>query len=111
MKVHSSLSSVLRLLGQLASDLPIGVVLKKLKCSNVELFTYTFAALAICFSACWRKMETVGKLSGEPLSRGRHCVLFTGKYRLRQQENYNMLVISPYLSDSSLYPTMHYFML
>ena len=43
--------------------------------SYFELFN---AAHPKCFSTCWRKMEIVGKLSGEPLSRGRHCGFFTG---------------------------------
>ena len=46
--------------------------------SYFELFTYVFAAHPKCFSTCRRMMETVGKLSGEPLSRGRHCGFFMG---------------------------------
>ena len=48
--------------------------LKKHKGSYLELFTDVFAAHPMCFSNGRRKMETVGELSGEPLS---------GKYLLR----------------------------
>ena len=34
------------------------------------------------FSTHRRKMETVGKLSGEPLTRGHHRDFFAGKYLL-----------------------------
>ena len=79
-EAHSSLSVFLRLLGPLTSDLPIGDVLTHQKDSYLKLFTYAFAAHPICFSACWRTMETVGELSGEPFCGERHCGFFTAKY-------------------------------
>ena len=68
-EVRSLLSTFFRLLAPLVPDPPIGDVLKKTTKVVIYRVTDVFAAHPICFS----KMEAVGKLSGESLSRGRHC--------------------------------------